>query len=308
MQDYIVTVYCTAFNHGKYIRKTLEGFVTQKTTFPFRVIVHDDASTDDTRAIIEEYAQKYPDLIYPILQEENQYSQRVDIYKTFVMPLIQSKYTALCEGDDYWCDPDKLQLQIDYMQQHPNCSLCVHNTELIYESGESKGILMNNDQDKPLTTEQIIEAGGGSLFHTSSFVFKTEIRNQKPKEFSINRVGDYPLAMYLAMHGDVYYIGRVMSRYRIGSTGSWVKKVSSNKELLAAQTERELQDLDRIDALSEHKYHESFLIAKKRSQYRTYLKFGKLGKIFRDPVMRGFFRENTFLQKCKILVKAILRR
>lgn len=309
MQECILTVYCLAFNHEKYIRKTLEGFVNQKTSYKFHVVVHDDASTDGTKKIIEEYVQRYPELITPIYQTENQHSKKVDIYDNFLQPLMTSKYSAICEGDDYWCDPNKLQLQIDYMEQHPSCSLCVHNTELIKENGESKGIFLNETGVyKQITPEQVIEAGGGGLFHTSSFVYRTAFRHQKPKEFSIHGVGDYPLAMYLSMQGDVHYIGRVMSVYRIGSVNSWVKRVSNNPTLFDEHTRVEIEDLKRWDSMTEHKYHDSFVKAQKRSLYRSHLKKGNLRAIFRDPTMMEFFNENNFKQKCKTLVKAILKR
>ena len=309
MQDCILTIYCTAYNHGKYIRKTLEGFVNQQTTYPFRVLIHDDASTDNTRQIIEEFVAQYPDLFHPIYQEKNQYSQKVKIYDTFIQPILTTKYTALCEGDDYWCDPQKIQLQLDYMEQHPECSLCVHNTELIREDGSPKGILLNeNGVDKNITAEEIIEAGGGGLFHTSSYLYRTEIRNQKPQDFSIPHVGDYPLAMFFAMHGQVHYIGKMMSYYRVGAVGSWVTRMNQNKALLQAHRERELQCLDRIDEITDRKYHRSFQLAKKRTLYRGYLKDGNLKPIFQDPDMRAFWNQNSLMGKCKLLIKAILKR
>ena len=110
--EMMVSVICLAYNHGKYVRETLEGFVSQKTDFPFEVIVHDDASTDNTADIIREYEKKYPDIIKPIYQVQNQYSQKVDIYKEFELPRMSGKYVAFCEGDDYWSDPYKLQKQV----------------------------------------------------------------------------------------------------------------------------------------------------------------------------------------------------
>ena len=108
-----VCVYCLAYNHEKYIRDCLEGFVNQKTNFKYRVIVHDDASTDGTQDIIKEYATKYHDIIVPILQTENKYSQGISIIETFIKPLLIGKYVAVCEGDDYWCDENKLQKQFE---------------------------------------------------------------------------------------------------------------------------------------------------------------------------------------------------
>ena len=104
-----VSVICLAYNHEKYIRKTLEGFVAQKTNFSVEYIVHDDASTDSTASIIQEFEEKYPDLIKPIYQKENQYSKGVAITRNLQMQ-VQGKYIAFCEGDDYWIDEYKLLL------------------------------------------------------------------------------------------------------------------------------------------------------------------------------------------------------
>ena len=103
-----VSVICLAYNHEKYIRKTLEGFVKQKTNFSVEYIIHDDASTDSTASIVREFEEKYPDLIKPIYQKENQYSKGVPITRNLQMQ-VQGKYIAFCEGDDYWIDEYKLQ-------------------------------------------------------------------------------------------------------------------------------------------------------------------------------------------------------
>ena len=105
MRDCLVTVFCLAYNHEKYIRTTLEGFVKQKTSFKFKVLIHDDASTDGTADIIREYVEKYPDIFEAVLQEENRYQKGIDVEDEYVLPRINSKYVAACEGDDYWTDP-----------------------------------------------------------------------------------------------------------------------------------------------------------------------------------------------------------
>ena len=108
-KDIKLSIVCTAYNHEKYIRSALDGFVMQKTNFAFEAIVHDDASTDGTADIIREYAKKYPDIIVPIIQTENQHSKKVQITREIIFPMIKGKYIAFCEGDDYWTDPYKLQ-------------------------------------------------------------------------------------------------------------------------------------------------------------------------------------------------------
>ena len=119
-QKPFVSILCDTFNHEKYIRETLEGFLKQRTEFPFEIIVHDDASTDNTPAIVKEYAEKYPQIIKCILQKENQYSKKVNFWSDITFPKAQGKYIALCEGDDYWIDELKLQKQVDFLENNPD--------------------------------------------------------------------------------------------------------------------------------------------------------------------------------------------
>ena len=126
--DVKVSVLCLAYNHEKYIEKALKSMVCQKTNFKFEILVHDDASTDNTPNIIKKYAEQYPELIKPIFQTENQYSKGVEIVSECIVPCATGKYFAFLECDDCWCDENNLQLQFDFMESHPECSLCVHNT------------------------------------------------------------------------------------------------------------------------------------------------------------------------------------
>ncbi len=118
IQKPIVSILCDTFNHEKFITETLEGFLSQKTTFPFEIIVHDDASTDNTASIVTEFAQKYPLIIKTVLQKENQYSQKINFWSDITFPMAQGKYIALCEGDDYWINELKLQKQVDFLESN----------------------------------------------------------------------------------------------------------------------------------------------------------------------------------------------
>ena len=126
-----VSVICISYNHEKYIRDTLNGIFIQKTNFRYEVIVHDDASTDGTAAIIMEYAAQYPDTIIPICQTKNQYSQGIPFLFEYILPKVNGKYIAYCEGDDYWTDPLKLQRQYDFLEKNPKYVACGHNVILV---------------------------------------------------------------------------------------------------------------------------------------------------------------------------------
>lgn len=121
----LVSISCITFNHARYLRECFDGFLMQQTNFAFEVVVHDDASTDETKAIIEEYTQKHPTVFYPMYQTENQYSKGVrGIMAKFNFPRCRGKYIALCEGDDYWTDPNKLQKQVDFLEANADYSIC----------------------------------------------------------------------------------------------------------------------------------------------------------------------------------------
>lgn len=117
-QEFLVSIKCMVYNHEPYLRQCLEGFVMQKTNFRFEAIVHDDASTDGSAAIIREYAEKYPDIIKPIYETENQYSKRDGSLSRIMNAHMHGKYIAFCEGDDYWTDPLKLQKQVDFLERN----------------------------------------------------------------------------------------------------------------------------------------------------------------------------------------------
>ena len=113
--EIMVSVFCLAFNHENYIRQTIDSILDQKTSFPFEILIHDDASTDRTAEIIREYERRAPGIVRPIYQQNNQYSQGKNNLYEFMMPRARGKYFAFCECDDYWTDPDKLQKQVDYL-------------------------------------------------------------------------------------------------------------------------------------------------------------------------------------------------
>ena len=146
----MVSIRCITYNHEPYIRQCLEGFVMQKTNFKFEAIVHDDASTDHTADIIREYAAKYPDIIKPIYETENQYSKHDGSIRRIMDAACTGKYMACCEGDDYWIDPFKLQKQVDFLEANPEYSVCsggfqkkkdgILGEKIIYHTKKQSGI------------------------------------------------------------------------------------------------------------------------------------------------------------------------
>lgn len=135
---------CITYNHEHYIAEALDSFLSQETDFPFQVIVHDDASTDGTADIIRRYAERYPRIIRPIYEVENQYLKPDSLTRKKVAACLGGEYYAICEGDDHWCDNRKLQKQYDYMSQHDDCVLCCHNSIIHDVSGKEADALINH--------------------------------------------------------------------------------------------------------------------------------------------------------------------
>lgn len=131
MSEVLVSISCITYNHSAYIRQCLDGMLMQQTTFDFEILIHDDCSTDGTDDIIREYVSKFPQIIKPLFEEENQYQQGKPI-GTIVwnLPRAKGKYIAICEGDDYWTDPLKLQKQVDFMEANPEYVLCCHRYKI----------------------------------------------------------------------------------------------------------------------------------------------------------------------------------
>ena len=219
----IVSVSCITFNHAPYIRGCLDGFLMQKTSFVFEILIHDDCSTDGTREIIEEYSKKYPDIIFPIFQTENQYSKGVrGMMARFNFPRCRGKYIALCEGDDYWTDPYKLQKQVDFLEANPDYVGCFHKIKTLLGENlvEDKGIEQRFERvvDKNIITRlDLLEQG--NFIHTCSFMFRNEpivLSN----EMRMSPVGDIMLFLELAKIGYLKRIDEYMAVYRRG-TGSY---------------------------------------------------------------------------------------
>ena len=180
MNDVKVSVICLAYNHEKYIGECLDSIVNQMTTFKFEVVINDDASTDNTANIIREYEERYPEKIKALYQKDNQYSKGVAIIEEKMLEHANGKYVAFCECDDKWTDLHKLQRQYEYMEHHPECSMCVHNT-VIHDLNETqKDVNFNSWYKEHVLTQK--EVFMDWKVHTSAFFVRKEDA-YRPLEF-----------------------------------------------------------------------------------------------------------------------------
>jgi len=288
-KDIMVSVVCLAYNHERYIRKALESFVMQVTNFRYEIIIHDDASTDNTANIIREYEKKYPDLIHPIYQTENQYSKGVNV-ELIAEEHSRGKYIAYCEGDDFWTDAYKLQKQFDYMEAHPECSLCVHAAFRVNDEGKKLNYhIRPNTGNKEYTVEEVI-IGGGGLFPTCSYFSRAKYSKNMP-EFYINApVGDYPFAIYMALKGKVYYMDEFMSSYRVNAIGSWTVKEFSDINKRIRHFQRIADMLDEINEYTYFKYAETIRRTKLNNQFQLLLEQEKIKEIKQGEYKKLYLR------------------
>ena len=224
----MVSICCVSYNHGKFIAKAIDGFLKQKTNFPFEILIHDDASTDSTAEITKSYEKKYPN-IHAICQSENQFSKGVSINYKYNFTRARGKYIALCEGDDYWIDECKLQKQFDYMEQNPECGLCFHNALCVDVNNNvvKKSFLPKNDfykkyfveENRRYSTEEMILL---DFAPTNSLFFKTADAVSLPKFYfdNLSICGDLSYRLFFSSKTYAYYFSDKMSAYRMGVTGS----------------------------------------------------------------------------------------
>ena len=209
-----VSVVCMVYKHEPYLRQCFDGFVMQKTSFPIEILVNDDCSPDSSAKVMREYEEKYPDLFHCIYQEENQYSKGKMAWWEVLFPMAKGEYIAICEGDDYWIDPYKLQKQVDFMDQHPDYVACFHNARVQYDDHVS---LFNalNENHYP-STEDIIKR---HWFIATPTLFFRNVLREYPEWRGEVLNGDYLLELLLAREGKFYYMDDAMSVYRQDGLG-----------------------------------------------------------------------------------------
>lgn len=278
-----VSVYCLVYNHEKYLRRALNGIVNQKTAFAYEAIVHDDASTDGSRKIIEEYAKRYPDKVKPVYQRENQYSKGVNIFSEIIFPKMTGEYVAVCEGDDYWTDMRKLQKQADFLDRHADYSACVHNTtEINMRTGKERE-MYSHAQDEDIPFVQAVQSGGCS-FHTSSLMYRIKYAGLRPAFFAKAKgVGDYPLAILLTLSGKVRFLNENMSVYRKGTEGSWTARNDLDLRKNAMVHQRMADMLEEVNQYTDYKYDEMLQGLILRNRYYRLLCEGRYRELKRQP-------------------------
>lgn len=238
-ESILVAIHCLVYNHEPYLRDCFEGFVMQKTNFRFVAIVHDDCSTDNSADIIREYEAKYPDIFRPIYETENQWHKTDGSLERIMNVAIDAtgaKYVAMCEGDDYWTDPYKLQKQVDFMEAHPDYSICFSRVKCLQvNTGQLEDEMIVRDMPGE---SSILDLATGNYIHTVSVMFRyNKVVGQRIEQMGVLLPGDYVMWMLYAETGKIYKLPEKMAVYRLGS-GVWsgVKGIGNELSMLITLT------------------------------------------------------------------------
>lgn len=295
-QDPLVSIRCLVYNHEPYLRQCLDGFVMQQTNFPFEAIVHDDASTDGSAAIIREYAEKYPDIIKPIYETENQYSKHDGSIARIMDAAIHpnSKYIAFCEGDDYWTDPNKLQIQVDFLESHPDYVICTHDyiyyyedTHMFAERSNFGGFLSDNER----VSEEFVDYSIKNFFERLWVRPLTCVyRRGNYRDECVNKgysvIKDYNFYYNVLRHGKGASLKRIMGVYREHSGGVWSRFSRSERLRQGAKDAFEIYRIEGDSrALSRtHEYTLKLLWELKKEGQKNYV----------WPVMKDYYQKAPF--------------
>lgn len=217
-----VSVAMITYNHESFIAKAIESVLTQETNFEIELIIAEDCSTDHTREIVQDYHQRHPNTIKLLLPDHNLGARQNSIA---VLEACTGKYTALLEGDDYWTDPCKLQMQVDYMDSHPDCSICCHRAGIFYDGTPDDafssywpaGVIPADTGLNDLLRD-------GDYIPTCSALLRRALVSKLPAWYARMPVGDWPLMILHAQHGHIHFLNRVMAAYRRhpgGVTSNW---------------------------------------------------------------------------------------
>ena len=271
-QQVLVSVVMITYGHEKYIRQAIEGVLMQKGDFDLELVIANDCSPDNTDAIISELLKSHPkaEKIRYIKHDKN-----IGMMPNFIYALKQAhgNYIALCDGDDYWTDPYKLQKQVDFLEANPDYVLCFHKVKILKPNGELVEDFITKVPEDYETQETLARLG--NYIHTPSVVFRNVIK-EFPPEFSLSPIGDYFLYMLLVEHGKLHYFEDEMAVYRFGvgmhSTHTQIKMAKANFKLFTLLLscfnnskinqiilERQLNAFDNFEHLVRREYKEAFV-------------------------------------------------
>lgn len=249
-EDALVTIVCTVFNHEKYLKKAIDGFLMQKCNFNYSIYIQDDCSTDNSKKLIQEYEKKYPDIIKGYYLDENIYGQGISPLFNLIEK-VKTKYVAVCEGDDYWTDEFKLQKQIDFLESKPDYVATYHNVLVVDDDSKLHNMskkIMPLYIEHDFTIEDIQKLSI-CCSQSASLVFinfwKDWNQEYKKKYLECNANGDIKLNSVLLFLGKVHFLEDIMSCYRKSlSNDSWSSQTKDkNLSLYFIESRKSIEEL-----------------------------------------------------------------
>ncbi len=259
MNSIEVSIFLVAYNEERFIAQALDSLLMQKTNFDYEIICHDDASTDKTPEIIRDYCKKNKNII-PILQKDNQCKKGLNITLEFMYSLAKGKYIAYCDGDDYWTDPNKLQREYDYMENHKDCVMCLHDFTFLFENENNKFQLSCcGKKERDLSIQDVI-LWDKKIPQIGTSFFVRELAQNRPDLFrkigggekSKRAISDLPLYIYMCLNGRVHYIPKSMSVWR-RTSGTWGSDVDPQRTV--AFFNDTIEFFQKLNLLTEYKYN-----------------------------------------------------
>ena len=297
----MVSVICNAYNHEPYIRQCLESLVCQITDFNYEILVHDDASTDKTAEIIKEFEELYPDLIKPIYQTENQYSKG-GIAK-FQYSRVSGKYIAFCEGDDYWTDDNKLQIQFDSLEKHPEIDICAHGAIIINALDNRQiGMVTPRKEDTIINPDDVIYGDGGFVA-TNSLMYRSNLNNKIPMFRKMLNM-DYTIQIHGSLKGGMLYVHQVMSAYRYAVPASWTKRILLNEEKRGQFEIKKHKMLLQLDKDTSYLYHDIIQKRIKRDKFECYGRNRQYKEMLKQEY-KEFFSEMPLNGQIRVFVLSV---
>ncbi|MCU8505522.1 glycosyltransferase [Vibrio vulnificus] len=283
-----VSIVCITYNQENVIQQALDGFINQYTNFDYEIVIHDDSSTDSTPDLLRDFYLKYPEKVTLLLQSENQNSIS-DVDVTCICASHASgKYIALCEGDDYWIDPYKLQKQYDVLEANPDLSASFHSAYTETPNGERNLFAHHSEDERKFTPQEVI-LGDGAFMPTSGLFCRKEAFEQITRDLILTMpCGDYFFQIMASKDGGAYYFPEPMSVYRIQHAVSFSTNFSNvDYETTAKFYERMCKAVKLMDSITEYQFSPSFDIMfnrynrSRRNNLKRhhYLKFKKLLKM-----------------------------
>ena len=248
-----VSVVLRTYNHAKFARQAIESVLAQQTNFPFEILVGDDCSTDDTRDVVKVIAEEFPERMRLIFRESNMGWVRNLVS---LLQMCEGQYVVTLDGDDYWTDPLKLQIQADYLDVHPECSACFHPARMVFEGGGTDAPTRNRVIRDRYSLEDIL---GGLIIPTCSYFFRNGLIARFPDWFFTLPIADLPLQILVAQHGLLGFIQEPMGVYRVhqgGLSSGGVKESFWTPQQLRWRVNALLKHYETMDIVLERKYHD----------------------------------------------------